>query len=843
MISTLADALAERGYDTLTPVQQAVIDPDLTEQDLLVSAQTGSGKTVGFGLAIAPTVLEGAERFGPAAAPLGLVIAPSRELATQVMRELAWLYARTGAVVASCVGGMDMRQERRALDRGAHLVVGTPGRLRDHIERGGLDLGALRAVVLDEADEMLDMGFREDLEFMLETAPAGRRTLLFSATVPPVIARLAQQYQRDARRISTISSAGQHADIAYQAVRVAASDVDNAVFNLLRFHDDQSALVFANTRATVSHLTARLANRGLSVVSLSGELSQSERTHALQAMRDGRARVCVATDVAARGIDLPRLNLVIHADLPGNTESLLHRSGRTGRAGRKGISALIVPPKGVRRTEQLLKWAKIDAEWTVAPSVDDILRRDEERLLADPSWDEPLTDEQQAFAQRLLARHSPEAVAGAYLRLHQTRHAAPEDLLPPDTRSAPREKPAFGPSRWVALSVGRAQRAEARWLLPMMCRAGGLDRNAIGAIRVQDEETYVEIAQAGVDGFLAALGGDGVLEDGIKARLLDAPPELSARPARAARDETRERRAPRAESRAPRTEAGAALRPTPAAAGTTAESSRAADTSDRTDSPQAPPVVQTDAAAYQPAQPAPDAPAGKTPAPGSAPKPASAKTPAPKGRPTRDDDARPATARKSADSSRDAAPGGAKPGARSGGAKFGGAKFGGARPGGTGGEGARPARTAGSRPGKPRPDSAPAAAPASDARDTSKRFTPPGKEAPRDAARDAPRPGGKPKGRSTGGYDGKPGGKPGAKPAARSGGKPFGKPAGKSWDRPGDGTGGKPAGRPQAARGKPGQPGRGPAKPPRTGGPAGGPSGRPRTGRPDGSQPPRRGKP
>ena len=179
MITPISEALAERGYDTLTPVQQAVSAPELVGRDLLVSAQTGSGKTVGFGLAIAPTLLADANQFGPAAAPLALIVAPTRELASQVMRELTWLYARTGAVVASCVGGMDMRTERRALERGAHIVVGTPGRLRDHIERNALDLGELRAVVLDEADEMLDMGFREDLEFMLGEAPETRRTLLF----------------------------------------------------------------------------------------------------------------------------------------------------------------------------------------------------------------------------------------------------------------------------------------------------------------------------------------------------------------------------------------------------------------------------------------------------------------------------------------------------------------------------------------------------------------------------------------------------------------------------------------------------------------------------------------
>ena len=243
----LQDALDARGYATLTPVQEAVLNPGYTGADLLVSAQTGSGKTLGFGLAIAPTILGSDEAFGAAAAPLALVIAPTRELALQVKRELAWLYAQAGVVMASTVGGMDMRDERRALERGAHIVVATPGRLRDHIMRGSIDLSQCRAVVLDEADEMLDMGFREDLEFILGEAPEDRQTLMFSATVPPQIAKLAKSYQRDAIRVVTKSETSQHADIAYRAMQVSDRDTDNAVINTLRFYEAPSAIVFANS--------------------------------------------------------------------------------------------------------------------------------------------------------------------------------------------------------------------------------------------------------------------------------------------------------------------------------------------------------------------------------------------------------------------------------------------------------------------------------------------------------------------------------------------------------------------------------------------------------------------
>jgi ATP-dependent RNA helicase DeaD len=266
----LADAIDLRGYVSLTAVQESVTEPDLIGADLLVSAQTGSGKTLGFGLAIAPTILGDDEVFSPAARPLALIIAPTRELAMQVKRELAWLYAKAGAVIASCVGGMDMRDERRSLQRGAHIVVATPGRLRDHLSRGSIDLNDLRAVVLDEADEMLDLGFREDLEYILGEAPDERQTLMFSATVPRSIATLAKKYQKDAVRVSTTAEKSQHADIEYQAMSVAGRDAENAIINVLRYFEAPNALVFANTRAMVNRLTTRLSNRCIDPVELAG---------------------------------------------------------------------------------------------------------------------------------------------------------------------------------------------------------------------------------------------------------------------------------------------------------------------------------------------------------------------------------------------------------------------------------------------------------------------------------------------------------------------------------------------------------------------------------------------
>ncbi len=540
MIPTLAAALSAQGYTDLTPVQVAVTDAAVADQDLLVSAQTGSGKTVGFGLAIGPTILPEDGLFGPAGRPLALVIAPTRELALQVKRELQWLYAGTGAVLASCVGGMDFRDEKRSLERGAQIVVATPGRLRDHIMRNTIDLSDIKAVILDEADEMLDLGFREDLEFILDQAPPSRRTLMFSATVPAAIAKLAQSYQKNAVRVASTSKESQHSDIEYRALTVANHDIDAAIINVLRFYDAPNAIVFANTRAMVTRLTTRLANRGFATVALSGELSQTERTHALQAMRDGRARVCVATDVAARGIDLPNLELVIHAELPTNAEILLHRSGRTGRAGRKGISAMIVPAKMKRRAQNLLTWGKLQATWALPPTADEVTAKDEDRLLTDPVWSETFTDSEQEFAARLLAQHAPEKIAAAYLRLYAGKQSAPEELsdykdgpAAPDRKGdadrPPRDHKSFGPSRWFRVNVGRDGKAEARWLLPMICKAGGITKTEIGAIRIQPDETFVEISEPAVAGFLAAIGPDMVLENQAKLSAIDGAPQIGDR--------------------------------------------------------------------------------------------------------------------------------------------------------------------------------------------------------------------------------------------------------------------------------------------------------------------------
>lgn len=552
----LAKALADKGYETLTPVQEAVLDPSLVGRDLLVSAQTGSGKTVAFGLALAASVLGVSPRLPEADIPAALIVAPTRELALQVTKELGWLYSAAGGRIASCIGGVDIRDERRALERGVHFVVGTPGRLVDHIRRGSLDLSDLQAVVLDEADEMMDMGFREELEHILDAAPEDRRTLMFSATVSKSIARLSETYLNEAVRLNTVSAHSTHSDITYQAMTVVPSDVEKAVINLLLLHDAPNAIVFCSRRDAVNKLTSRLTNRGFSVVALSGEFSQKERSNSVLAMRDGRARVCVATDVAARGLDLPGLDLVIHADLPRNKEGLLHRSGRTGRAGRKGVCALIVPVRARRRTERLLHDAKVEAEWRLPPSPDEIELALNQKLLVNEVLQSPPEASEQDLASALLEKYSADQLAAAIIRLTRATDSAPEVLQDPGAQKPPRaRKDSYDPDRefprherrerkehggrkgsdfsdgqWVKLGVGRKKKADPKWLIPMLCKSGGFSRNSIGAIRIELDATHVELKPDAAERLMDAAGEKQIIDKSIWVGLTEAPDTAPPRP-------------------------------------------------------------------------------------------------------------------------------------------------------------------------------------------------------------------------------------------------------------------------------------------------------------------------
>jgi ATP-dependent RNA helicase DeaD len=353
-----------------------------------------------------------------------------------------------------------------------------------------------------------DLPDPEELEEILDATPGDRRTLLFSATMPRPIVALAKRYQKDALRIETTGDREGHADIAYQAVAVSPTDIEHAVVNVLRYHEAETAILFCATRDAVRRLHASLTERGFQAVALSGEHSQSERNNALQALRDKRARVLAATDVAARGIAPPSVSLVIHVELPRDAEALQHRSGRTGRAGRKGIAVLIVPFRRRRNVETMLRNARINAEWIDPPVPDQIRARDRDRLLASLSAPVEPEEEDRQLAAQLMAELQPEAIAIALVRSLRTDLPAPEDILGSggrDDRGEPGPRAGFEGSTWFMINAGRRHNADPRWLLPLICRYGHVNRGEIGAIRIAANESYFEVTQRATPGFVKAL--------------------------------------------------------------------------------------------------------------------------------------------------------------------------------------------------------------------------------------------------------------------------------------------------------------------------------------------------
>jgi ATP-dependent RNA helicase DeaD len=530
----VSEAIAARGFETATPVQAAVRDPALDGRDLLVSAPTGSGKTLAFGTLIADALLDAPKAEGPRA----LVVVPTRELAAQVGRELGWLLERSRLRIGTFTGGTPVGPDLRALRAGVDVVVGTPGRLVDHLERGALSLADVRSLVLDEADEMLDLGFREDLEKLLGAAPAERRTLMFSATVPPEIARLASQFQRDAARLDLRAAAGErgHADISFRVLLVRAEDRLAAVVNTLLTAGDAKCIAFCRTRDRVADLHRRLAELGLRVEAIAGDRAQTERDRALAALREGSARVLVATDVAARGIDLPDVELVLHADLPNTAETLTHRSGRTGRAGRKGTTILVADVRERRKAERLLREAGLAATWAGAPDADEVLRQSEERLFADlmeasrgARPDAAASENTAALGDRLRAALPERVLLSVLLARELGRMPRGLALVPLDPRGPVagerprRERPDFSSAAIFRVNVGRSTGADPSSLLPLICRRGGITRHDVGAIRVAGTSATFEISAAAAAGFERSMHQPDPRSEGVTFELVRPP--------------------------------------------------------------------------------------------------------------------------------------------------------------------------------------------------------------------------------------------------------------------------------------------------------------------------------
>jgi ATP-dependent RNA helicase DeaD len=584
----LASAIAKKGYTALTPVQEAVLDPAYAGRDLRISSQTGSGKTVAIGFIVRDAV-KGDAASSPkgAARPRALVVAPTRELAKQVEVELSWLFAPLRVKVASVTGGGNYRDERRALGSGPAIIVGTPGRLLDHLQRGAIEGDNLGAVVLDEADRMLDLGFRDDLEAILGFAPEDHRTHLVSATFPREVLALANRVQVEPARIEGTPIGAANTDIEHLVHLVLPNERLDAIVNLLLETPDATSLIFARTRADVAELTHLLGDAGFIVDSLSGEMEQRERNKALAAFKRGDLHALVATDVAARGIDVQDVARVLHAEPPMDPDSYTHRSGRTGRAGRKGKSSVLVTPNALNRVSGLLKRAGVRWRIDPVPNAEAIEAAREQRLYdaltavvppEDPTA-EPIAetedarvagpieadDRSWALAKRIveagegtraLARmiartraSGPEARRitpvmapgqkkraweqggqGAPERMprsegrpfaehrtfgeprglrpergdqapreHSPREHAPREHTPrePGPPRVPRD-PAVDAGEWVPFRVswGQIHGADARRLLAMVCRRGGIRGSDVGAIRVQRTFSTVQVAGA-----------------------------------------------------------------------------------------------------------------------------------------------------------------------------------------------------------------------------------------------------------------------------------------------------------------------------------------------------------
>ena len=427
----LLTALSGLGYEEATPIQQQAIPELLTGRDLIGQAATGTGKTAAFALPI----LERISR-NDAAIPLALVIVPTRELAVQVS-EAFFKYGRESNVrVVPVFGGQPIQRQLQALKRGVHVVVATPGRAIDHIKRGSLDLDAVQTVVLDEADEMLDMGFTEDIEAILQATPDSRQTVLFSATMPPRIAKIAETYQTDPITVKIGRGTGDaNPNVRQSVYMVMRAHKASALGRILDVEAPTSAIVFCRTRTEVDELTVTMNGRGYRSEALHGGMDQKQRDRVMARLRDGTAEVLIATDVAARGLDVDSLTHVVNYDVPAAPESYVHRIGRVGRAGREGVAITIAEPRQRRLLKNIERLTKQSFTIEKVPSVADLRTKQIEmtvNAIRDALAEDDL-DDYDAIFEQLDAEFKKTDIARAALKLvHRARGATIDDKEIPD---------------------------------------------------------------------------------------------------------------------------------------------------------------------------------------------------------------------------------------------------------------------------------------------------------------------------------------------------------------------------------------------------------------------------
>ena len=516
----LLHALSGLGYEEPTPIQQAAIPPLLDGRDLVGQAATGTGKTAAFALPVLQRVI----REGGRPEPLALVLVPTRELAVQVSEAMHRYGHEIGARVVPIYGGQPIGRQLRALDRGADVVVATPGRALDHITRGTLDLRGLAIVVLDEADEMLDMGFAEDIEAILGNTPKSRQTALFSATMPPRINGMVRRHLRDPVRVEL----GHQAPADGLLVRQSAYIVPRghkpaALGRVLDLEAPAAAVVFCRTRDEVDRLTETLNGRGYRAEALHGGMDQQQRDRVMSRLRGGSIDLLVATDVAARGLDIDQLTHVVNYDVPSGPELYVHRIGRVGRAGREGTAITLVEPREHRMLKAFERATgqRIAAEQL--PTVADLRARRleltrgalRESLLEDDletfrAVVEPLAEEFDLFEVALAAVKLAHETSGTI-----DEEELPEaELRPADDRSGPRKasgrdqrraRPATAGTTRLFVGVGRASGVRPQDLVGAITGESHLSGKDIGAIEIADRFSLVEVPESAADDVIAAL--------------------------------------------------------------------------------------------------------------------------------------------------------------------------------------------------------------------------------------------------------------------------------------------------------------------------------------------------
>ncbi|HET7035892.1 MAG TPA: DEAD/DEAH box helicase [Thermomicrobiaceae bacterium] len=481
----LMKAIDAAGYEEPTAVQLETIPLFLEGKDLIVQAQTGTGKTAAFALPILQRLVRDGKQ------PQAIVLTPTRELAIQVAGTFHQLGKFESAQVVAVYGGQPIERQLRALRHGADVIVGTPGRVMDHLRRETLSLANISTFVLDEADEMLDMGFVEDIEWILERSPSERQTALFSATMPAPIANLAKKYLRNPVRISISPERVTVPETEQVYYEVQPRVKVEALTRILDLEQPSSAIIFCRTKREVDELTQRLQSLGYPSEALHGDLSQMQRDRVMARFRAGQDDILVATDVAARGIDVENISHVINYDIPGDPESYVHRIGRTGRAGRTGVAITLVTPRERRMLRTIERATGQRVEQRGVPTIEQIKAKERELLgesLAEviESADLELPME---VVDELAAYYDPSEIAAAAIRMLMREHAPAEyDEL------TPAQNAEVGMAR-LHLDVGRKEGIRPMDIVGAIANEAHIPGKSIGQIEITDKATFVDVPE------------------------------------------------------------------------------------------------------------------------------------------------------------------------------------------------------------------------------------------------------------------------------------------------------------------------------------------------------------